>query len=204
MLVAGVIAHASAQRPPPPGRLSGVIVDADTGVPLRAVRVAVTSSATGSAVLTAVSNAAGRYEVAPLAAGTYTVTASIPEYVEATFVRPHQIDAGGTIAVGPGQERNRVDFQLSRESIVAGRIVDADGHGLANLVVNVSRPHVLNGQRRLVSFGDGRTDSKGEYRVGGLPPGDYYVSASLFEGTDSRMAKYAPTYFPGSADVAGA
>ena len=93
---------------------------------------------------------------------------------------------------------------MTQESIVAGRIVDADGHGLADLVVNVSRPHVLNGQRRLVSFGDGRTDSKGEYRLGGLLPGDYYVSVSLFEGTDSRVAKYALTYFPGSANVAGA
>ena len=198
------MAHTSAQRTTARGGLSGVIVDADTGAPLRAVGVVVTSSATGSAVLTTVSDATGRYEVAPLAAGTYTVTASLPAYVEATFGRPHQIDTGGTIDVGPGQLRDRVDFQLSRESVVAGRIVGGDGHGLADLVVNVSRPHVLNGQRRLVSFGDGRTDSKGEYRVGGLPPGDYYVSVSLYEGADSRVAKYAPTFFPGSADVASA
>jgi hypothetical protein len=198
------MSHASTQRSAPRGRLGGVIVDADTGVPLRAVRVTVASSSTGSTVLTAISDAAGRYEVTPLAAGTYTVTASIPAYVESTFGRRHQIDAGGTIDVGPGQERNRVDFQLSRESIVAGRVIGGDGRGLADLVVNVSRPHVLNGRRRLVSFGDGRTDSKGEYRIGGLLPGDYYVSVSLFEGTDSRVAKYAPTFFPGSADVASA
>ena len=60
--------------------------------------------------MTAVSDAAGRYEVAPLAAGTYTVTASIPAYVEATFGRRHQIDGGGTIDVGSGQERNESTF----------------------------------------------------------------------------------------------
>jgi hypothetical protein len=204
VLAAGFIVHASAQRAAPLGSLSGVIVDADTGSPLRGVRIGVTSSANGSAVRTAVSDAAGRYDVRPLPAGTYTVTASLPAYVESTFGRHHQIDAGGTIDIVAGQARTRVDFQLTRESIVAGRVIGGDGQGLAGLVVNVSRPHVLNGKRRLVSFGDGRTDSKGEYRVGGLMPGDYYVSVSLFEGTDSRVAKYAPTFFPGSADVASA
>jgi hypothetical protein len=204
VLAAGVIAHASAQRGTPVGGISGVIVDADTGVPLRGVRVVLTVSASGSPVRTGVSDAAGRYAVTPLFAGTYTVTASIPAYVEATFGRHHQIDAGGSIDIAPGQVLTRVDFQLSREAIVAGRIVGTDGKGLAGLVVNVSRPHVQNGRRRLVSFAEGRTDSTGDYRVGGLLPGDYYVSVSLFEGTDSRVAKYAPTFFPGSADVAGA
>lgn len=179
-------------------------MDADTGLPLRGARVVVTLSASGSPVRTGITDAAGRYDVTPLAAATYIVTATLPAYVEATFGRHHQIDSGGTIDIAPGQVRSRVDFQLSREAIVSGRIVGVDGLGLAGLVVNVSRPHTLNGRRRLVSFADGRTDSTGDYRVGGLLPGDYYVSVSLFEGTDTRVAKYAPTFFPGSADVTGA
>src|SRR5436190_5900474 len=99
VLAAEAIAHGSAQRPAPRGRLSGVIVDADTGSPLPAVRVAVTSSVAGSAVVTAVSDASGRYGVTALAAGTYTVTATKAAYVEATFGRRHQIDTGGTIDV---------------------------------------------------------------------------------------------------------
>lgn len=198
------MARASVQGAPPPSRLSGVIVDADSGAPLRAVQVAVISSTSAGPPVRRITDAAGRYEATPLAAGTYVVTASMTGYVQATFGRRHQMDVGGTIAIARGEDRNRVDFQLTRESILLGRVTGADGKGLANLVVNVSRPHVLNGQRRLESFGSARSDAQGEYRVGGLLPGDYYVSVSFFEREDSRVAMFAPTYYPGSADIAAA
>ena len=179
-------------------------MDADSGAALPAVQVVVTSSPSRGAPLRAVTDAAGRYVVAPLAAGSYVVTASTTGYVEATFGRRHQIDTGGTIDLGGGQDRSRVDFQLTREAVLVGRVAGPEGRTLANLVVNVSRPHVADGQRRLASFASARSDAKGEYRVGGLLPGDYYVSVSLFETGDSRMATYAPTYYPGSVDIAAA
>src|SRR5204863_467155 len=60
------------------------------------------------------------------------------------------------------------------------------------------------GQRRLVPVGRlSQTDDGGNFRIFGLAPGDYYLSATLrngmFADTDpTNRSGYAPTYFPGT------
>ena len=56
----------------------------------------------------------------------------------------------------------------------------------------------------------GSTNDIGEFRLAGLPPGDYYVSATFRnlnfgpqEETNDRTG-YAPTYYPGTADLSAA
>jgi hypothetical protein len=52
-----------------------------------------------------------------------------------------------------------------------------------------------------------QTDDTGSFRVFGLAPGEYYVAASLqaapLDSSDSPVS-YAPTYFPGTGNVADA
>jgi Carboxypeptidase regulatory-like domain len=186
------------------GRLSGTVVDTDSGVPIPLVTITVRLALSGAAATTAVTDAAGRYGVVAPGAGPFLVTASKPGYVTATFGRRHEIDDGGQVELTPGQSRSRVDFQLSREAVLAGRVVGPNGEGLAGLLIRVARPHVVAGRRRLLEFASARSDAAGDYGVRGLLPGDYYVSVSLFEREDSRAAKYAPTFYPRSADVASA
>ena len=54
----------------------------------------------------------------------------------------------------------------------------------------------------------GNTNDVGEFRLFGLPPGQYYLSATLRSGmmmTDSDdRSGYAPTYYPGTPNVAEA
>jgi hypothetical protein len=67
------------------------------------------------------------------------------------------------------------------------------------------------GRRRLVPAGAPvQTDEGGEYRLTNLSPGTYFVMAQLRDtwtvrsnGTTQAMG-YAPTYFPGTANVADA
>jgi hypothetical protein len=50
------------------------------------------------------------------------------------------------------------------------------------------------------------TDDTGSYRIYGLPPGDYYVAASLRVAPVDSVVEttYAPTYFPGTGNIAEA
>ena len=57
----------------------------------------------------------------------------------------------------------------------------------------------------------GTTNDLGQYRVFGLAPGDYFVSATvrsfgsyMMEGQAEEPTSYAPTYFPGTANAADA
>src|SRR6185503_1762361 len=66
---------------------------------------------------------------------------------------------------------------LPRGSVIAGHVSDEDGDPMPGANVRVMRYQYLQGDRRLTPAGNAQTDDKGQYRVWGLMPGDYYVSA---------------------------
>jgi hypothetical protein len=77
---------------------------------------------------------------------------------------------------------------MPRGSVIAGRILDEFGDPVADAVVNAMRSSWSNGRRRLQATGrTAQTNDLGQYRIYGLPPGDYYVSATL-RSTGAEMA----------------
>ncbi|MBI3263831.1 MAG: carboxypeptidase regulatory-like domain-containing protein, partial [Acidobacteria bacterium] len=67
----------------------------------------------------------------------------------------------------------------------------------------------VGGQRRLLPAGrSGSTNDLGQFRIFGLPPGEYFISATLrsmvVQGEGDTGMGYAPTYYPGVSDVGGA
>src|SRR6185436_3255897 len=98
-------------------------------------------------------------------------------------------------------------FRLPRGAIITGRIVDEFGEPVADAQVAPMRYVNQGGRRRLTPSGRmSMTNDIGEYRIFGLAPGQYYVSATLRGGmmmnaqSDDRVG-YAPTYFPGTGNV---
>ena len=97
--------------------------------------------------------------------------------------------------------------------MITGQILDEDAEPIARAAVSVMRYQYQNGERRLVPAGSDQTDDRGMYRVYGLPPGDYYVSAvsrllnrpfeRLLQATGAAAEDaegalgYAPTFYPG-------
>ena len=57
-------------------------------------------------------------------------------------------------------------------------MLDEDGEPLPRALVTVQRYQYVRGERQLTPAGGDQTDDRGQYRVFGLPPGDYYVSAT--------------------------
>src|SRR2546427_285432 len=74
------------------------------------------------------------------------------------------------------QKLKGVDFRLPRGSVIAGTIVDEVGDPMPGVTVRVMRYQYLQGDRRLTPAGGGQTDDKGQFRVWGLMPGEYYVN----------------------------
>src|SRR6185369_4525367 len=52
------------------------------------------------------------------------------------------------------------------------------GEPLPRALVTVQRYQYVRGERQLTPAGGDQTDDRGQFRVFGLPPGEYYVSAS--------------------------
>jgi hypothetical protein len=116
------------------------------------------------------------------------------------------------LELATGQSVTNVQFNLPRGGVITGRITDEFGEPIAGTTVKVMKQQYAEGRRQLmpVMGGWAGTDDLGRYRAYGLPPGEYFVSASMEGGVGPFAARsedrggFAPTYFPGTPTVADA
>ncbi|MEO8681300.1 MAG: carboxypeptidase-like regulatory domain-containing protein [Vicinamibacterales bacterium] len=209
-------ARAQAGRPPaelPKGTsvLRGQIVAADNGSPIRRAQVRVSSTEARDGRV-ATTDAQGRFEIKELVAGRYTMTASKAGFVSLQYGQRRASESGTPIELGDGQTLDKLAIALPRGSVLAGRITDEFGEPVANATVIAMRYAYAAGARRMTPTGAQNardtTDDQGHYRLFGLPPGAYYVTAMLRTGgpeiTDpmgGEQSGYAPTYYPGTPNV---
>jgi hypothetical protein len=190
-------------RPAATASIAGAVRSAAGDVPLARARIIASSPSLAQPRVT-LSGADGRYAIAALPAGTYTLTAVRTGYATQTFGERRGTASAG-VTVTDGQAVAGIDFALIRGGAIAGRILDEDGTPLAGAVVEALVSRSDSGRRTLSPAASARTDDRGEFRVFGLPPGQYYVSASdpAFSdvSTESGAVKYTPTFFPGVSAV---
>jgi protocatechuate 3,4-dioxygenase beta subunit len=169
-----------AELPKGTSSITGRVLTADTGRPVKRARVAVTGAVAGGGRGggVAMTDDQGRYSVADLAAGSYSVSASKSGFVDAAYGQRRPLQPGTPVQLTDGQAAANIDLRLTRGGVITGRIVDEDGEALARALVTVQRYQYVRGERQLTPAGGDQTDDRGQYRVFGLPPGDYFVSAS--------------------------
>ena len=162
--------------PPPAGRISGQVLAADNGRPVKRARVFASAVELpgGRAMLT---DDSGTFDLTELPAGRYTLTVSKSGFVALSYGQRRPLQAGTPLQLADGQQMKGIQFQLPRGSVLSGHVLDEDGDAMPGVMVRVMRYQYLQGERRLTPAGTGQTDDKGLYRVWGLMPGDYYINA---------------------------
>src|SRR4051812_12979434 len=203
----GPSAQAPARDTPAPtgtAVIRGRVIAAAGQRPLARVEVRAAADAlhVNKVVLT---DANGRYEIADLAAGRYIVSTNKPNYVRAAYGERRPLGPGTPIGVTADQVVARIDFALQRTAAITGRVVDEFGDPAPNVMVTPMRHIYVNGERRLQQSGPGAsTNDLGEYRVYGLTPGRYFVSATLrpmnFSDDAGDRTAYLPTLYPGTGN----
>jgi len=200
-------------------RVRGRVVAIDTGSALRRAQVRISGPDIGTK--NALTDAQGRYEFRELPAGRFTLSVSKPGFVTMQYGQSRPFETGKQIDLADAQVMDKADVSLPRGSVLAGRIVDEFGEAMADAEVQAMRMQYQNGKRRLVPSGrTGTTNDLGQFRIYGLPPGEYYVSASLrnmsamvfdFLGGagggptgSNQNSGYASTYYPGTPNPAEA
>jgi len=186
--------------------IRGLVTSTDTNSPVRRAQVRATSPDTRSARLST-TDADGRFELKDLPAGRWTITASKGGFVTQQFGQRHPFESVEPIDLADAQ-RFTANFTLSRGSVITGRVSDEFADPITGARVQVLRSQVQQGRRRLTPIANGaQTDDTGSFRVFGLAPGEYYIAAALqaapADSSDNPVS-YAPTYYPGTANVADA
>jgi len=192
--------------------IRGTVVAADNGSPIRRAQVRIGGQ--GAAGRLATTDAQGRFEIRDLPGGRYTLSAAKGGFVSVQYGQRRPSESGTPLEIGEGQTFEKIVIALPRGSVISGRITDEFGEPVANAVVTSLRYAYASGARRLMPAGGQNsrdtTDDQGQFRLFGLSPGDYIVSASFRSGggeaTDpsGENTGYAPTYYPGTPSVGDA
>jgi protocatechuate 3,4-dioxygenase beta subunit len=171
---------------------------------------------------TAISGPDGGFHIEGILPGRYHLFAERTGLLE---VDKHRARADGRVlTLTAGQEVKDLRIRLQAAAVVRGRVTDEDGDPLPNAQVAVLRQTFVGGRSRWEQAGAERTNDLGEYRVAGLPAGNYYVSVSpppdfksLIEGAGAEpraandqpagtspqtpsQTSYQTTYYPGTPD----
>jgi hypothetical protein len=186
LCAAALTLHAQPPPPPPPrdtpialtgtGTIRGRVVAADTGDPLRKVRVSLSGPGSVPPVFTGND---GRFVFTNLPPDHYVVSARKAGYVATTFgaqrpdMPPIRIDL---------EERSIVDapdLRMAKSGAVSGRIIDEFGDPIESATIQAQRVIRVEGLVRTSTIASTVTDDLGEYRLGALPAGTFVVSATL-------------------------
>ncbi len=207
------------------GRIRGRVLASDGAGPIRRAQVRI--SGPDVAPKAALTDAEGRFEFRELPAGRFTLQATKSGFVNVQYGQTRPFESGKPIELADKQSLDNADISMPRGSVIAGRIVDEFGDAIPDVSVTAMRQTWQNGRRRLVPS-PGRvaqTNDLGQFRIYGLPPGEYYVSGTLRGANDlmemelmvvtgastnagptasAPKSGYAPTYYPGTPNVAEA
>jgi hypothetical protein len=186
---------------PAPGtaRITGVVKSATDDTPIGRARVSAVADGLPEPRVT-LSEPDGRYGLTDLPAGSYTISVTRTGYAPQTHSTGRNITPT-PIVLSNAQRAANIDFALVPGGYISGRILDEDGSPFAGAVVDALVTRSENGTDTLFSVSSSQTDDRGEFRLFGLVPGNYYVSASdpAFRAvsTPKGVVHYSPTYFPG-------
>ena len=138
----------------------------------------------------------GRYKLTGLDMGRYLISAFTPTLV----APPNALALPGNkpISVGDGEEIEGIDFELLPGGIVTGRVTDSQGRPLINERVTIHRLDEQNHRQPLYlpNYHMFQTDDRGWYRLYGIPPGRYLLSAGVDLSRGTMRMGFGSSFYP--------
>jgi hypothetical protein len=86
----------------------------------------------------------------------------------------------------PGETVTDINVELSPQAVISGRVVDEDGDLWSHANVNLYRSEWERGRSAGSGYSSGEVNDQGEFRIGQIPPGRYYLGAEPNPGWEIR------------------
>jgi len=211
---------ANAEPTPPKDLCSieGQVLNSLTGEPVRKTHITLqgmgSTNGRGPSTHGGITDAGGRFAIQDVEPGNYFMTAERNGFTNGQSGGRGRDQSSTSVTLNPGQHISDIVLKLVPHGVIIGRVLDEDGEPVQGVQISVLHNQFVRGRRELTPSGVSGTDDLGEYRIFGLAPGKYYLSAT-YRRWNMMMAQdrmpggapeegYAPTYFPGTTDPAGA
>jgi hypothetical protein len=211
-------------------RIAGIVVNWATGQPLAGASVAIAPITQGierHISRSVITSSDGRFVFASLSRGKYSLVAAAHGCMFQGFERHGMYSTA--VVTGPDLDSEHLVFRLQPDASIEGIVTDENNDPVQNAMVRLFEQSREEGRQRTVPMNQGQTDDQGQFRIGHLEPGTYYlaVSARPWYAQNSRVilhrksnnpdaearaaqeaaaldVTYPLTFYPDSPDSAGA
>jgi protocatechuate 3,4-dioxygenase beta subunit len=183
--------------------IEGAVLKATTGDPLKKAVLTLRRAEGRNQPKSATTDAIGHFQLKDIEPGRYRLFVARNGYVDQEYAQRTPHASGAILTLTAGQHLKDISFRLIPAAIIAGHVRDEDGEPVTGAEVQALRLKYEKGQRKLIPVAEAQANDLGDYRLYGLDPGQYYVSASYVAsrfGDEAAEGGYAPVYYPRSDD----
>jgi protocatechuate 3,4-dioxygenase beta subunit len=174
-----LMAGAASAVQSPAVSLQGLVLESGSNNPIsNATLELVATAGVASGRALAVSSNDGVFAFRGLRPGQYSLTATRPGYLRAQYGQYGPNSPASMITIS-GQGVVNVRLPLLKSASISGHVYDESGAPAVNAQLHAWRISYKDGWRLPVPVASQMTNDLGEYRLFGLPPGEYYVSAQV-------------------------
>jgi hypothetical protein len=168
----------------PSGSIHGLVVTREEGRPLGGVQVELQAASGTLPARVTTTDDDGKFVFSKVRAGSYKVLARRSNYVPAQYGQPGVDSPGQILLLADGQNAD-LRIAMTATGSISGRILWKEGKLMANARVIAMKASYQENRRVLTAARETVTDDTGEYRLFWLPPGQYFVNATIPDGPNA-------------------
>ena len=155
------------------------MVEDHSGNPLASVELRLARDGARQLTADLETDTSGRFHAEGIPPGDYRIEVSKPNY------------AALTLRVKLASDATSLPLRLVRFGAISGRVSDSDGHPIPGALIAVMARDPDGAMRPFGFFT--APDSRGQYRIHGLPPGEYAIAVSYGGATDAGNGGTPPS-----------
>jgi protocatechuate 3,4-dioxygenase beta subunit len=175
---------------PGTGGISGDVIDAQTGAPIRMAVVYAFESDRPYHFGKAETDGNGRFRIPDLFGGVYRLEAYADGYLNEIYRSNGSADGDWQVTVNEPNDTGGIRFRLDHEAVISGTVTDREGRPLAGAWIQAYVPTGWDSSAsdsgawkpipESANGGSASTGEDGTYRISGLQAGEYLVEAQVW------------------------
>lgn len=194
--------------------VEGTVINSVTGEPIKKANVMLSPMSPGASPYATTTDAAGHFLIDEVDAGRFSLAAFHVGYIQPQGSAKNP----APFTLEKGKKLKELVLNLAPQGVISGKILDEDGDPLGNVKVQCMGIFYERGKKRLDLYIETNTNELGEFRLAGLSPRKYVISATYKpDGMGQRVQErpihaarsavaegYATTYYPSTMNPTNA